>query len=465
MFIDSIGLFLNGSICAMVFDTAGKLYAGGDFDIWKKDSIIHNIAVWNGSSWNALGKGTDGEVRTLVFDKSGNLYAGGKFDTAGSTKVNHIALWRDNTWMPLGIGTDDSVIALALDSSKNLYAGGTFKTAGGTEAKYIAKWDGADWSALGSGLNSSCFCVAYDKQSGYLYAGGIFDTAGGLRANHIARWNGSKWDSLGSGVGGGISTSYSDNSIITYSTYISSAGDNRVASLCISPEGILYAGGNFLSAGGSNNIKGVAQWDGAAWNAIGGLTGSRTIYGGGSTVAFNTYIIYDYFCVFSLTLDKNNFLYAGGLFNDHNISVLNGHTWYNLGEGTDYAIKAIAFYDTSSLYAGGSFNYAGTKLSKNIAKCNVPQITSVKKDNIQKYKTAPAYNSRSGLINFNLQTQAQVSYKIFSLSGRLLFQASENMGTGSHSLKINTSRIARGMYILHFKAGKESMRFKLAVEK
>ena len=39
----------------------------------------NNIAVWNGTSWSALGAGVDGTVLALEIDASNNLYAGRNF--------------------------------------------------------------------------------------------------------------------------------------------------------------------------------------------------------------------------------------------------------------------------------------------------------------------------------------------------------------------------------------------------
>ena len=65
---------------------------------------------------------------------------GGDFTTAGGVTVNNIAKWNGSTWSALGTGTDDYVVRLAFDSTGSLYAGGNFTTAGGIPANYVAKW-------------------------------------------------------------------------------------------------------------------------------------------------------------------------------------------------------------------------------------------------------------------------------------------------------------------------------------
>ena len=118
-----------------------------------------------------------------------NLYAGGTFTQAGGSPATNIARWNGSTWSALGSGTDGTVYALAFDSSGYLYAGGSFTAAGSVAANYIARWNGSSWSTLGNGTNGSVFVIAVDGLSG-LYAGGDFYIAGGAAADNIARWNG-----------------------------------------------------------------------------------------------------------------------------------------------------------------------------------------------------------------------------------------------------------------------------------
>jgi len=127
-----------------------KLIAGGSFTI--AGGVAANyIAAWDGSSWLALGSGTDGQVSALTV-YNGKLCAGGYFTTAGGTSANHIARWDGSSWSAWGSGMDGPVLALTVYGSE-LCAGGYFTAAGGTAAFYIAAWNGSSWSALGSGMN------------------------------------------------------------------------------------------------------------------------------------------------------------------------------------------------------------------------------------------------------------------------------------------------------------------------
>ena len=147
-----------------------------------------------------------------MFDDGGGpaLYAGGNFTTAGGVAANRIAKWDGSSWSALGSGTERrSVYALTVfddGGGPALYAGGDFTTAGGVAANRIAKWDGSSWAALGSGMSDNVHALTvFDDGGGpALYAGGFFTTAGGVTANRIAKWDGSSWAALGSGMSGAV---------------------------------------------------------------------------------------------------------------------------------------------------------------------------------------------------------------------------------------------------------------------
>ncbi len=124
------------------------------------ESGVNTIAYeYNGTSWSVAGgggdfgtisfggEGTNNLVNALVADSSGNLYVGGNFTLAGGLAVNRIAKWNGSVWSSLGAGMDNNVQALALDSNGHLYAGGAFTAAGGVTVNRIAKWNGKNQRA------------------------------------------------------------------------------------------------------------------------------------------------------------------------------------------------------------------------------------------------------------------------------------------------------------------------------
>ena len=290
-------------------------------------------------------RGINGEVRALALDHDDNLFAGGGFTWAGGVPVSMIAQWDGASWSSLGGGLGGAenfgVAALAVDQAGNLFAGGDFTTAGGVMANHIARWDhvSATWSSMGSGMNGTVWALAVGPD-GSLYAGGNFTIAGGVAANYIARWDiaTSSWRQLGSGMGG------------SYYPY--------VLTLAFGPDGSLYAGGRFSSAGGvlANNI---ARWDEAtsSWHSL------------GSGLEPDSFVA-------ALAFGADGSLYAGGRFLAPEVSwrrmsrrwdVMTS-SWLALSSGTNDDVYALAVGSDGSLYAGGWFTIAGGTAANQIAR-------------------------------------------------------------------------------------------------
>src|SRR5262249_1387788 len=126
----------------------------------------------------------------------------------------------------------------------------------------------------------------------------------------------------------------------------------------------LYAGGGFITAGGTSAPH-IARWDGASWSALGEGTDNEVlalaVFDDGSGPA----------------------LYAGGYFSHAggtdlahsaaHIARWGGSVWSQLGDGIDGAVRALAgLYDSAGpkLVAGGNFATAGGSAAKNVAAWN-----------------------------------------------------------------------------------------------
>lgn len=231
---------------------------------------------------------------------------------------------------------NDYVQALAVGLDGSLYAAGEFTAAGGIAANRVARWDGSSWHPLGDGLTNvgwgsiSALAIGPD---GSLYVGGDFTTAGGQPVNYVARWDGAAWHPLGDGMGG--------------------SGSPYVEALVVGPDGSLYAGGRFITAGGTP-ANHIARWDGTRWHPLGGGMDGLTTQ--------------------ALAFGPSGALYAGGYFGTTggvtatNIARWDGTAWHPLGSGVNRPVFALAFGADSSLYAGGQFTIAGGIPSNYIAR-------------------------------------------------------------------------------------------------
>ncbi len=261
-----------------VFDD-GKgpaLYAGGRFASAGGLTAAYVLAKWDGSSWSPVSGPSGTQMNNFVFslavydDGSGPaLYVGGSFTTAGGLTANHIVKWDGTTWSalsgPIENGVDSFVLALTVfddGRSPALFAGGGFPQAGGITVNQIAKWDGISWAPLavplGTGVDSFVFALAvFDDGGGpALYAGGSFTTAGGISANQLARWDGLAWSPLS-----GLPWLGANDIVYALGVFDDGLGP------------ALHAAGLFTEIGevAANRI---AQWDGSSWSALSGPTGN-----------------------------------------------------------------------------------------------------------------------------------------------------------------------------------------------
>jgi hypothetical protein len=353
----ALGTGMDDGVFAVAWNRqANLLYAGGDF---KKAGALPatGLATWNQSSWSSVstGAGVSPQVYAVAADGNGRVYLGGNFLAAGNLSVNRIAVWNSHssTWSALGYGVDNPVYALALDPDGNLYVGGEFDslcgnadcTTLGQRVNWIAKWtpNGASgtWSGVGLGLYYTVYALALDRNQ-YLYAGGSFtglceDTACTTRsrANRVAVWNGQRWSSLGIGF------------------------NRDVRALAVDQDSSLFAGGDFWYFCGNadcttdgQRVNHIAKWTpggGGNWSVVGNGLDSN---------------------VRALVVDRNNTLYAGGIFSylcsapgctgntqrASGIAKWNG-AWSSVGNGLkDYGyVNALGVDEGNNLYAGGYF--------------------------------------------------------------------------------------------------------------
>jgi hypothetical protein len=212
-----------------VYATGTFLNANGT-DSADGATTVNQIAMWNGSTWAALGGGLKTTTadsspnnvtwgKSLVWDTTNEvLYVGGYFDSVSNTlagsavpNTSSIACWNPatSTWSAIGAGsstTTNRVSAMTLDPTGRLVVGGVFSSMGGIAADYIARFTptGAcvgNWASVGSPpFSDRCSAnlaswadipsVTTDPDSGNIFASCERD--GGLHPN-VAKWDGSSW--------------------------------------------------------------------------------------------------------------------------------------------------------------------------------------------------------------------------------------------------------------------------------
>tara|TARA_R110002073_G_scaffold36339_1_gene105757 strand:- start:231 stop:2738 length:2508 start_codon:yes stop_codon:yes gene_type:complete len=218
-----------------------RLFVGGSMDLVERTACA-GAATYEFStrSWSALPVGTFDRVTAATVDAAGVLFVAGTLGSGASIQ-RRVASFDGTSWTVLGGEFDGPISTLAVFGNE-LIAGGGFSQNGSQPLLRIARWNGTAWGAMGGGVTGGSASVAAlcTMTTGELAVGGTFTAAGGMPAANIARWNGTTWQAFGSGLPPEVT------SIATFST------------------GELFATGL--------NQTSPAQWDGATWSDLAGLS-------------------------------------------------------------------------------------------------------------------------------------------------------------------------------------------------
>jgi hypothetical protein len=264
-------------VCVTSHDdgSGDALYIGGLFTLAGSTPNTTYIARWDGSQWSSVGGGMNGNVWDLAeWDDDGagpnppKLYASGEFTLAGGIPASRAAVWDGSTWTALGtgleFGSQTFLAGYTLEPiDRGVLFGGIFGLAGGLPVRGLALWNGADWETLGPELENPGFntsvgdIIVFDGGEGpQVHVTGSFISSQGTTLDRIARFDGAAWRPLATGLQGGGSS---------FAIWDGVGGTS------------LWVGGTFTSAGGGASPK-LARWDGSKWNDVGmGLAGGGPI--------------------------------------------------------------------------------------------------------------------------------------------------------------------------------------------
>jgi hypothetical protein len=366
---------IAGSVSAIAVDGAGNVYAGGWFKV-AGNTFVNNIAKWDGSTWSALGSGTNDGVNSIAI--SGNdVYIGGVFTEVGGIAANYVAKWNGSSWSPVGSGPDHAVIDLKI-SGANIYVGGASVVLGESSVGHVSVWNGTAWSAMGPALGYSVSSIEISGSD--IYAGGGIYSVGGVPANQIVKWNGSGWSNVGSGFNGyfvdldvsggdvyaagsrsignglqvGIVARWNGSTWSDLGSPLMNPGLGSYAEVrSVAVQGTdVYAAGYFSTSGGIPT-RGIAKWNGANWAAVGSWGGH------GTEVAISGGDVYF----------GGSFSSAGGVRRADGIAKWNGSNWSALGSG-NYTVPNALTAAGTDVYGAGYFTADGGETVSRAAKWN-----------------------------------------------------------------------------------------------
>ncbi len=327
---------VDGEIFAIEEDSEGNVYIGGDFA-----SIgglrAHNIAMWDGTNWNALGNGVNGVVHSIVTIGL-EVYVGGEFSRADGINVDNVANWtKQERWRAMGTGISGPVYDMVVQGDR-IVAGGKFTAAGSSSANNIARWNGSNWIPLGAGAIGGGEVVwAVGVNGEDVYIGGDFTQADGISTNNVALWRDGAWQALDAGI-------------------TSTGAVSAVYAIIRADEGMWF-GGEFESAGTFESAN-LALYDytNSTWANITPETG---IVNG---------------TVRALEVSPNGALLIGGEFDEINgapfkrIARRAGNTWFPLGTGVNNRVRTILAAEDTEYFVGGSFSLAGGAAAAGVAR-------------------------------------------------------------------------------------------------
>jgi len=440
------GKGLNGAVYAIVTDSIGNVYVGGDFTVAGNIEALR-IAKWSNGTWEALGSGFNDYVQALALGPNGDLYAGGAFTKSDTLNVSRVAHWDGQAWQPLVRSIDNAgspsghpqVYTLEVDASGMLYMGGDFRSIDGREAKGIAIWDGTAWSEVGNGFDGSgcvdmrlddVYDIALNRQN-ELYVAGNMRNSNDLPINGVAKWNGMTWEGRPANFAVGFCTT-----LLAAAIY----------------QDTLHVGASFSEIGGVP-AQSIAQWNGNGWQALSGNAISGAIL--------------------SLTSGTGG-LYAGGVQltadNGTTVGVLrwNGDKWESIGGSLNESarIYAIALFENKVYIGGELLREAGNVPSFGIALWESAIANSIGEDTESNAKSNisiyPNPFRDTVTIQFEVLRSQHVAVDVFDTLGRHIAQlASGRFIAGAHSLLFDEESLTPGAYVVRINIGSRPTSFSI----
>src|ERR1700722_10843801 len=268
--------------------------------------------------------------------------------------------WDDRVGDPGVQGFLGAQVSAVVVHGGDVYVGGSFGTAGGAPHADLAEWDGRSWQSLSGGVSGA---PADENPQGSalaldgstLYVGGIFATAHN-GGTAVAARDVAAWN-ITTRKWSALGAGITAGSTCGFCSV-------RVTAFAVSGSDV-FAAGEFGKAG-TVAATSIAEWNGARWSALGRGLSSCTEC---SPVQAGT--------VGALVLSGGT-LYAGGSFEDAGTGTANnvaawslaGATWRALGAGVqagfDGGVFALAVHG-GSLIAGGDFTQAGSVAVNSVA--------------------------------------------------------------------------------------------------
>lgn len=182
----TVGKGTSGEVKELYVNTQGdKLYVGGAFgyvdSTIKADNIAYVTEQGGVYTWHTMGKGVTGEVRAIT-EYDGKIFIAGKISQSGDSVINNVAYWDGSKWQTAGCiyGEVNDLVVF----KGELYAVGKFDVCAALADVNFAKWNGSIWQQV-HGLSGEVMTMEVAGDD--LLIGGDFEYNG--NRENVIKWN------------------------------------------------------------------------------------------------------------------------------------------------------------------------------------------------------------------------------------------------------------------------------------
>ena len=301
------------------------------------------------SSFNT-GSGANNWVRSTILQPDGKVLIAGHFTSVDGVGRNHVARLNSDgsldTGFDPGSGTDNGVLSMALQSDGKVLIGGAFATVNGVSRPRLARLntDGSLDTSFDANTTLGGVETLVIQPNGKILMGGTFTTVGGTARNRIARVNSD----------GTIDTGFDPGS----------GADDEVFAIELQANNQVLIGGRFAT------VDGTARLRVARLNSDGSLDTSFDP-GTASGATDSVYEIHEE-ASGNIRL-AGNFTEMAGERRDRIARVTSAGSLtpaFELAEGANNTVRAIAVQPDGRILCGGSFTTMNGVNRSRIARLN-----------------------------------------------------------------------------------------------
>lgn len=347
----------GGAVQTIKIDAAGRIMVGGSFAGLYNDNAINRVFLLNSngtlnSDFDIESGPGSGSVLALINDSNGSWYIGGSFLTFDGQNQGRLVKVNpdgdhDSSYLSAGVGFDNSVLKiLPLEDNKTMIFG-SFTKFNGDPIFRIARllyngFSDPSFNSNKSGANN-LIKSAVLQSNGKIVFGGNFTKYNDVISNRITRV-------------------FPDGTIDT-TFNIGSGFNSQIYAMAIQSDGKVIVAGNFTTYNGSTGVGRII----------------RLLSDGSRDNSFNTGLGADAI-IEAILIQPDGKILAGGRFNSFKgksfarLVRLNPDgsidSGFNIGDGFDKNIYAIALQSDQKIIIGGSFLSYNKAAQKRILRLN-----------------------------------------------------------------------------------------------